>query len=82
MKLTLAAAMAVCSVLAFSGVASAEAPKPKSSHLEIDPIVLYGRAQHPTAAVEVAKLPPRLTITETTPRFVDRAERAASRDPF
>jgi hypothetical protein len=50
--------------------------------LEIGEITIVGRVQKPIAAVDVAKIQPRLTLAELKQPFVDRIELAVHKDPF
>jgi hypothetical protein len=50
--------------------------------LKIGEITIVGRVQKPIAAVDVAKIQPRLTLAELRQPFLDRIEEAARKDPF
>ena len=50
--------------------------------LQIGEITIVGRVQKPIAAVDVAKIQPKLTLSELTKTFVGRIETAVSKEPF
>jgi hypothetical protein len=80
----LAGLVALASV---SGVARADdqvqrATKQQQGVLQIGEITIVGRVQKPIAAVDVAKIQPKLTLAELRQPFLDRIEEAARKDPF
>ena len=48
----------------------------------ISEVTIVGRVQKPIAAVDVSRIQPKLTLGELRQPFLDRIERAISRDPF
>jgi hypothetical protein len=50
--------------------------------LQIGEITIVGRVQKPIAAVDVAKIAPKLTLAELRQPFLDRIEEAVRREPF
>lgn len=50
--------------------------------LQIGEITIVGRVQKPIAAVDVAKIEPKLTLAELRQPFLDRIEEAVRKDPF
>jgi hypothetical protein len=56
--------------------------KAQANVLQIGEITIVGRVQKPIAAVDVAKLQPKLTLSELTKSFVLRIETATNKDPF
>ncbi len=58
------------------------ASKAQANVLQIGEITIVGRVQKPIAAVDVAKLQPKLTLSELTKSFVGRIETAVNKDPF
>lgn len=54
----------------------------KNNVLQIGEITIVGRVQKPIAAVDVAKIQPKLTLSELTKTFVGRIETAVSKEPF
>lgn len=50
--------------------------------LQIGEITIVGRVQKPIAAVDVAKIQPKLTLAELRQPFLDRIEEAVKKDPF
>ena len=49
--------------------------------LQIGEITIVGRVQKPIAAVDVAKIQPKLTLAELRQPFLDRIEEAVRKDP-
>lgn len=54
----------------------------KSRVVTISEVTIVGRVQKPIAAVDVSRIQPKLTLAELRQPFLDRIERAISRDPF
>jgi hypothetical protein len=80
----LAGLVALASV---SGAARADdqaqrATKQQQGVLQIGEITIVGRVQKPIAAVDVAKIQPKLTLAELRQPFLDRIEEASRKDPF
>ena len=50
--------------------------------LQIGEITIVGRVQKPIAAVDVAKIQPKLTLAELRQPFLDRIEEAVYKEPF
>jgi hypothetical protein len=50
--------------------------------LTVGEITIVGRVQKPIAAVDVAKIQPKLTLAELRQPFLDRIEEALRKDPF
>jgi len=49
-------------------------PKPQQGVLQVGEITIVGRVQKPIAAVDVAKIQPKLTLAELRQPFLDRIE--------
>ena len=64
--------------------ATAQRPTAKQGAgvLQIGEITIVGRVQKPIAAVDVAKIQPKLTLAELRQPFLDRIEEAVRKDPF
>jgi hypothetical protein len=62
--------------------ATARQTKQEQGVLKISEITIVGRVQKPIAAVDVAKIQPKLTLAELRQPFIDRIEEAAHKDPF
>ena len=83
-SLLLSAALLVLSVAAS---ASAE-PKKKAGGagtkgvITINEVTIVGRVQKPVAAVDVARIRPRLALAELRQPFVERIEEASYKEPF
>ena len=58
------------------------ATKQQQGVLQIGEITIVGRVQKPIAAVDVAKIQPKLTLAELRQPFLDRIEAAVRKDPF
>jgi hypothetical protein len=56
--------------------------KQQSGVLQVGEITIVGRVQKPIAAVDVAKIQPKLTLAELRQPFLDRIEDAVKKDPF
>lgn len=56
--------------------------KPQQGVLQVGEITIVGRVQKPIAAVDVAKIQPKLTLAELRQPFLDRIEEAVRKDPF
>ena len=65
-----------------SGQAAPKATRPAQAVLQIGEITIVGRVQKPIAAVDVAKIQPKLTLAELRQPFLDRIEEAVREDPF
>jgi hypothetical protein len=64
-----------------AGVAQRQV-KQQQGVLQIGEITIVGRVQKPIAAVDVAKIQPKLTLAELRQPFLDRIEEAVRKDPF
>lgn len=63
--------------------ATALAQQKKGSRvITISEVTIVGRVQKPIAAVDVSRIQPKLTLGELRQPFLDRIEKAISRDPF
>jgi uncharacterized lipoprotein YajG len=74
-----------CSVSAAAQDAAPPPPKPAKAQqgvLQVGEITIVGRVQKPIAAVDVAKIQPKLTLAELRQPFLDRIEEAVHKDPF
>jgi len=65
-----------------SGASGAAHGKPEGQILKVGEITIVGRVQKPIAAVDVAKIQPKLTLAELRQPFLDRIEEAVHKDPF
>ena len=75
------ALVAGVAVVAVGHVARADG-KGQQGILQIGEITIVGRVQKPIAAVDVAKIQPKLTLAELRQPFLDRIEEAVRKDPF
>ena len=64
--------------------AAAQSKKPRRPRgvITLAEITITGRIQKPIAAVDVARLRPKLTLSELRQPFLDRIGRAVYKDPF
>ena len=81
MKLSATCALFGVSLAMLVTAGSASAQK-KSRVITISEVTIVGRVQKPIAAVDVSRIQPKLTLAELKQPFVDRIEKAISRDPF
>jgi hypothetical protein len=80
-------ALAIASNAFAQDQGAAPSPTPKAAKqtqgvLQIGEITIVGRVQKPIAAVDVAKIQPKLTLAELRQPFLDRIEEAAFKEPF
>ena len=75
---------ALTTVLGLSSAAAQEKKGPRKPRgvITLAEITITGRVQKPIAAVDVARLRPKLTLSELHHPFVDRIGRAIYKDPF
>jgi len=67
------------------GSASASAQEKGGSQrgvITLAEVTITGRIQKPIAAVDVARIQPKLTLAELRQPFLDRIEQAIYKDPF
>jgi hypothetical protein len=69
-------------VLAMALVAPSAFAQKKGRVVTISEVTIVGRVQKPIAAVDVSRIQPKLTLAELRQPFIDRIEKAISRDPF
>lgn len=86
MKRSMVRAAVVLVVACWAGSAIAQdqpkPTKPQQGVLQVGEITIVGRVQKPIAAVDVAKIQPKLTLAELRQPFLDRIEEAVHKDPF
>jgi hypothetical protein len=75
------ACVVIVASLGTMGSARADS-KPQQGVLQIGEITIVGRVQKPIAAVDVAKIEPKLTLAELRQPFLDRIEEAVHKEPF
>jgi hypothetical protein len=71
---------AVAAVVLAAATASADGAKGRV--VTISEVTIVGRVQKPIAAVDVSRIQPKLTLAELRQPFLERIEKAISRDPF
>jgi hypothetical protein len=76
--------LALVATIAWPAAAAAQdkPAKPQQGVLQVGEITIVGRVQKPIAAVDVAKIQPKLTLAELRQPFLDRIEEAVRKDPF
>lgn len=77
-KLALAAAVGL---IVASTAATASAQKP-GRVITLNEVTIVGRVQRPIAAVDVARIRPKITLSEVRQPFLDRIEKAIYKEPF
>ena len=81
--LRFAVALVACAAtVALCEIAHADGAKAQQGILQIGEITIVGRVQKPIAAVDVAKIQPKLTLAELRQPFLDRIEEVTRKDPF
>jgi hypothetical protein len=80
-KLATVGLLAALAVLGTALPASA-ADKDQKGVITLREIEIVGRVQKPIAAVDVGKIPLKVTLTELRQPFLDRIEEATLHDPF
>jgi hypothetical protein len=78
----LGAAGAVVLAAMTAGAQDKGVVKQQAGVLQVGEITIVGRVQKPIAAVDVAKIQPKLTLAELRQPFLDRIEDAVRKDPF
>ena len=63
-------------------VAASAGAQSKGRVITITEVTIVGRVQKPIAAVDVSRIQPKLTLAELKQPFMERIEKAISRDPF
>ncbi len=85
-RLAFAAGLALFAAASRDARAQDQTPQRSSKQqqgvLQIGEITIVGRVQKPIAAVDVAKIQPKLTLAELRQPFLDRIEEAVRKDPF
>jgi hypothetical protein len=54
----------------------------KGRVVTISEVTIVGRVQKPIAAVDVSRIQPKLTLAELKQPFLQRSEKALTREPF
>jgi hypothetical protein len=75
-------ALAAFAALSYAPSLARADSKSQQGVLQIGEITIVGRVQKPIAAVDVAKIEPKLTLAELRQPFLDRIEEAVHKDPF
>ena len=78
------AAVAAASVVGFSHDAFAQKSKSRAPRgvITLDVVTITGRIQKPIAAVDVARIRPKLTLSELRQPFIKRITNAIYKSPF
>jgi len=69
-------------LLMMLGSSTAFAQQKQGRVITLSEVTIVGRVQRPIAAVDVAKIRPRITLTEIRQPLVARIEEAITKDPF
>ena len=59
-----------------------KAPPPQKGVINLDKVIIKLRPPHPLVATDVAKLAPKMTLSELRQPLVDRIGKAVEKDPF
>ncbi|AKT43216.1 uncharacterized protein CMC5_074470 [Chondromyces crocatus] len=78
----LGALAAAWTLTSLSGEASAQERAKQRGVITLSEVTITGRIQKPIAAVDVARIQPKLTLAELRQPFLDRIEQAIYKDPF
>ena len=78
--LFLSGAISAFLLVADPGVARAQ--DKKRGVITLSEVTITGRIQKPIAAVDVARIQPKLTLAELRQPFLDRIEQAIYKEPF
>jgi hypothetical protein len=78
-KLPLIAVAMAATLLLLPRIASGQA---KGRVVTISEVTIVGRVQKPIAAVDVARIQPKLTLAELKQPFLHRIEKALYKEPF
>jgi hypothetical protein len=86
-RIALVLAAAAVPLLSAAGASAQDAGnkgvvKQQAGVLQVGEITIVGRIQKPVAAVDVATLQVKITLTELRQPFLDRIEEAVHKDPF
>ena len=60
----------------------AKAPPVKGGEITLDGLIITLKPPRPVAAVDVARLTPKLTLAELRQPLIERIEAATEKDPF
>jgi hypothetical protein len=87
MKPSLSAVAALLLVVGFAFSAGAQEPAKKKGPaskgvITLADITIVGRVQKPVAAIDVARIRPKVALAELRQPFVDRIEEAIFKEPF
>lgn len=75
-------ATALAAALALASTAAGAEEKGQRGVITLAEVKIVGRVQKPIAAVDVSKLSPTLQLAELRQPFLDRIEKAITKDPF
>jgi DMSO/TMAO reductase YedYZ molybdopterin-dependent catalytic subunit len=78
----IAAALLVAAVAAPALAQKKPAGKGAKGVMELAEVTIVGRVQKPVAAVDVARIRPRVTLAELRQPFFERMEEAIYKEPF
>jgi len=77
-----AAAMVASLLVASDALAQRSGGRSPKGVITLAEVTITGRIQKPIAAVDVARIRPKLTLSELRQPFVDRISNAIYREPF
>ncbi len=73
---------AIVLVAVSGGMVKRSYAQSKGRVVTISEVTIVGRVQKPIAAVDVSRIPPKLTLGEMKQPFLRRIEEVISREPF
>ena len=65
-----------------SGLTSEVCAQKQGRVITLNEVTIVGRVQRPIAAVDVARIRPRITLSELHYPFLDEIEKAVYKEPF
>lgn len=76
--------LTVCALVTSFGASSAGAEKPQKASrvLTVSEVTIVGRVQKPIAAVDVSRIPARLTLDRQNQKLLPKIQRDLYRAPF
>lgn len=74
--------MACALVPSFGSMARAEKPQRAPRVVTVSEVTIVGRVQKPIAAVDVSRIPARLTMDRQDQKLLSKIQRALYRAPF
>jgi hypothetical protein len=80
--ITAAAVLAACTLFSSSAMAQKSKERRPRGIITLAEVTITGRIQKPIAAVDVARIRPKLTLSELVQPFIHRISAAIYKSPF